>query len=248
MTLFDDITFKYPVLRINNRSQNIEFYQKLGFNLLNEENAMVEFSAKDKKVHFAIEESPSPQTRSVKGIKKVNRLVVKIPKANEILTILGNGITIERLLKGEKGYAFETLSPEGDLFLCHSEDDINRLKEIPKRNFPKNDEIKAISDFYFESITLNVIDKMASQRFYSDVFEEKFPVDMQFIQADGFDLSVNPLETWDLEILECQVPKHYNLRILADAFKKKGKTIYLDKKASILVLSDPNNIEIWFTK
>ena len=31
MTLFDEVTFRHPVLRINNRDHNIEFYKKLGF-------------------------------------------------------------------------------------------------------------------------------------------------------------------------------------------------------------------------
>ena len=30
MTLFNGVTFRHPVLRINNRDHNIDFYQKLG--------------------------------------------------------------------------------------------------------------------------------------------------------------------------------------------------------------------------
>ena len=35
MTLFNGVTFRHPVLRINNRDHNIDFYQKLGFKLVN---------------------------------------------------------------------------------------------------------------------------------------------------------------------------------------------------------------------
>ena len=47
MTLFNGVTFRHPVLRINNRDHNIDFYQKLGFKLVNEENAIAVFSNKN---------------------------------------------------------------------------------------------------------------------------------------------------------------------------------------------------------
>lgn len=248
MTLFDEVTFRHPVLRINNRDHNIEFYKKLGFKLVNEENAIAEFSTKQKKASFVIEESPSPYTHAVEGTKKLNKIVVKIPNADEVTAILGNSVAVERLFKGKNGYAFETLSPEGDLFLLHSEDDIQQLTEIDSVNFPKNDELKEVSDFSFESMTLNVADEAAARAFYDDVFERQFPLDIQFVQAQGADLAVDPLETWDVEILECQVPDNYDLKALASFLEDKGQTVYLDKKASVLVLSDPSNIEIWFIK
>lgn len=248
MTLFDEVTFRHPVLRINNRDHNIEFYKKLGFKLVNEENAIAEFSTKQKNARFVIEESPAPETHAVEGTKKVNKIVVKIPNADEVTAILGNGIAVERFFKGKNGYAFETLSPEGDLFLLHSEDDIQQLTEIDSVNFPKNDELKEVSDFSFESMTLSVADEAVARAFYNDVFEGQFPLDIQFVQAQGADLAVDPLETWDVEILECQVPDNYDLKALASFLENKGQTVYLDKKASVLVLSDPSNIEIWFIK
>ena len=248
MTLFDEVTFRHPVLRINNRDHNIEFYKKLGFKLVNDANAIAELSTKQKKASFVIEESPSPYTHAVEGTKKLNKIIVKIPNADEVTAILGNSVAVERLFKGKNGYAFETLSPEGDLFLLHSEDDIQQLTEIDSVNFPKNDELKEVSDFSFESMTLNVADEAAARAFYDDVFERQFPLDIQFVQAQGADLAVDPLETWDVEILECQVPDNYDLKALASFLEDKGQTVYLDKKASVLVLSDPSNIEIWFIK
>lgn len=52
MTLFNGVTFRHPVLRINNRDHNIDFYQKLGFKLVNEENAIAVFSTKQRNAHF----------------------------------------------------------------------------------------------------------------------------------------------------------------------------------------------------
>lgn len=248
MTLFNGVTFRHPVLRINNRDHNIDFYQKLGFKLVNEENAIAVFSTKQRTARFVIEESPAPDTRAVKGDKKVNKIVVKIPKASEIEGILGNGIDVERLFKGKRGYAFETVSPEGDLFLLHSEDDIQELREIDNQTFPENDALREVSDFYFEGLTLNVADKAGTQAFYQTVFGGKLPLDLQFEQGNGADLTVDPQKTWDLEILEFKVPKNYDLKVLADYLEEKGQSIYLDKKESVLVLSDPSQVEIWFIK
>lgn len=50
MTLFDGITFKHPVLRVNNRDHNIDFYKRLGFKLVVEENALAIFQLKIKRL------------------------------------------------------------------------------------------------------------------------------------------------------------------------------------------------------
>ena len=155
---------------------------------------------------------------------------------------------MERLFKGKRGYAFETVSPEGDLFLLHSEDNIHELREIENKTFPENDDLKEVSEFHFESLTLNVADKAGTQTFYQTVFDGKLPLDLQFEQGNGADLTVEPQKTWDLEILEFKVSKNYDLKALADDLEAKGQSIYLDKKESVLVLSDPSQVEIWFIK
>lgn len=80
MTLFNGVTFRHPVLRINNRDHNIDFYQKLGFKLVNEENAIAVFSTKQRNAHFVIEESPAPDTCAVEGDKRLIELSLKFLK------------------------------------------------------------------------------------------------------------------------------------------------------------------------
>ncbi|EQC68421.1 C3-degrading proteinase [Streptococcus sp. HSISB1] len=80
MTLFNGVTFRHPVLRINNRDQNVDFYQRLGFKLVHEENAIAVFSTKQRNARFVIEESPAPWTRAVKGDKKLIKLLLKFLK------------------------------------------------------------------------------------------------------------------------------------------------------------------------
>lgn len=72
MTVFEQMEFYSPVLRINNREENIDFYQNtLGFKVLSEENSLVIFGdwAQAGSL-FLIEESPDIRTRAVKGTKK----------------------------------------------------------------------------------------------------------------------------------------------------------------------------------
>ena len=97
-------------------------------------------------------------------------------------------------------------------------------------------------------MTLNVADKASSQAFYKDIFGANLPLNLKFKEGNGSDLTIDPLKTWDLEILEFKVPKEYDLRALADYLESKEQSIYLDKKESVLVLSDPSQVEIWFIK
>ncbi len=250
MSLFDAVTFKHPVLRVNNRDSNIDFYEKtLGFKLVSEENAIAIFSAWENQDNsFIIEESPSMRTRAVEGTKKLGKIIVKTSKASDIEGLLANDIATQTIFKGEKGYAFEASSPEGHLFLLHAEDSVDDLVPVDKPHFDSNKDFKGLSDFTFEGIILNVPNQKVAQNFYKDNFEDSFPIQLQFIESEGKDLAVEPTDTWDLEILECQVPMSYDLKSLKDYFESKGLSVYLDNKEKVLVISDPSKIEIWFLK
>lgn len=71
MTVIKDAIFSTPVLRVNNRQLNIDFYIKnLGLKLVSEENAIAIFTSYGNgKERFVIEESPSVRTRAVQGPK-----------------------------------------------------------------------------------------------------------------------------------------------------------------------------------
>ncbi|HHJ7163840.1 TPA: CppA C-terminal domain-containing protein, partial [Streptococcus pyogenes] len=64
----------------------------------------------------------------------------------------------------------------------------------------------------------------------------------------GPDLAIDPHIAWDLEILEFQVSKDYDMKVLKATLEEDGHKVYIDKKHKVLVLSDPSQIEVWFTK
>lgn len=250
MTLFKNLVFKTPVLRVNNRVLNITFYQKtLGLRLVSEENAIAIFSSWGQgQERFVIEESPSARTRSVEGPKKINTIVIKTAQPKDIEQLLAHGASYETLFKGEKGYAFETVSPEGDRFLLHAEDDIKTLEGVELPAFTKEEGFKGLSQFSFDIIVLNVPSEEQSKAFYHDLFGERLPVAMDFIQEEGPDLTIDPHIAWDLEILEFQVPADYDMAALKTHLEEAGHPVYVDKKHKVLVISDPSQIEIWFMK
>lgn len=250
MTLLENAVFKTPVLRVNNRQLSIDFYQKnLGFRLVSEENAIAIFSSYGKKENrFVIEESPSVRTRAVEGPKKVNQIIIKTSQPKDIEQLLAHGAKADKVYIGQNGYAFETISPEGDHFLLHAEEDVSHLELTDLPSLTKDDAFKGLSDFTFEKIVLNVLDQENSRDFYLKIFEGEFPIELDFVQMQGPDLALEPHIAWDLEILEVGVPKDFDLAKLKSQLEAKGLSIYLDTKETVLVLSDPSLIEIWFMK
>lgn len=249
MSLFTDITFKSPVIRVEERDLNLDFLQKsLGMKLVSEENALAFLSGHHStQIRFIIEESPTYRTRATEGTKKLNSVVIKA-KAAEIAQLLAHGAETRHLFKGQKGYAFETVSPQGDAILIHAEDTIECLEQVDSFTVDRDESFKGLSDFQVEEVVLNVPNPEVSEAFYQETFDGALPLKLSFESAEGPDLTVEPQITWDIEFFEFHVPEDYDLVALYDYFDDKGLTPYIDKKARVLVVSDPSRIELWFTK
>ncbi|TWT16187.1 CppA N-terminal domain-containing protein [Streptococcus sp. sy010] len=245
MTIFDQINFQGVALRVKDKDANITFYQKtLGLTLLREENALALFgSLKQNRPLFTLEESPDYRTREARGHKKLAKLMIKVLDPREIESLLAQSIKTEQVFLGEKGYAFEARSPQGDLVLLHSEDDLAKLSPISHRDYQKQADFKGLTDYRIDGLSLHVTNLENTRAFY-----QQLPLKLDLKQSQDQDLSVNPNETWDLEIIHFEVAKDYDLNHLAQFFTDKGIDFFLDKKETILVVSDPSNIEVWFQK
>lgn len=245
MTLFDQVTFQGLTLRVRDKDANIAFYQEtLGLTLLREENALALFGSLVQNTPlFSLEESPDYRTRAVDGPKKLAKIIIKAQVAQDIEQLLAKPIQTEQVFLGQQGYAFEARSPQGDLILIHAEDDVTTLKPIEQGHYQVQPDFKGLTDYHIEQINLHVADPLATANFY-----QALPLTLDLIAEKGPDLTVNPAETWDLEILEFKVAKDYDLKQLADYFADKGTDVFLDKKETILVVSDPSQIEVWFQK
>lgn len=106
MTQSGNFKFHTPIFRVNNRQENIDFYQNtLGFKLLTEENALAVFTDwTDRNSLFVIEESPAYRCRAVEGPKKINKVVIKVSNPLEIEYLWRVMITKPRLFsKGKRG-------------------------------------------------------------------------------------------------------------------------------------------------
>ena len=232
-----------PVIKVNNRNLNQDFYSKtLGMKSLLEEGAQLSLGDQTKTERLILEESPSMRSRRVKGAKKLARLVIKVAQASEIEAVLARGIQVDNLYRGEKGYAFEATSPEGDRILLHAEEDLSSLQPVEKTPaFEGQDDFIGLSQFDVEKIELRVPDLQAVKAFYQPVSNVLDFLDVQ--EAQGEDLTADNTKTWDLAMLKCLVAD-FDVEKLSSIFATQE--FFVPKSKKFLVSQDRNNIELWF--
>ena len=228
-----------PTLKVNNRRLNELFYiETLGMKPLLEESAFLSLGDKSGVEKLVLEESPSMRSRKVEGTKKLARLIVKVENPSEIEALLARMDKIPQLYKGTKGYAFEALSPEGDLVLIHAEDDIKDLKKVDETvTFSKDEKLKYLTAFDI-SVEINLPEETTSI-----LEKEEIENGLAFQQAYGSDLLVDNNVTWDLSMLKFQV-QTLDLASLRQRFEGVG--YFIPKSEKFFLTKDVNNIELWF--
>ena len=228
-----------PTLKVNNRNLNELFYiETLGMKPLLEESAFLSLGDQSGIEKLVLEESPSMRSRKVEGIKKLARLLVKVEKPSEIEALLARMEEIPQLYKGNKGYAFEVLSPEGDCILIHAEDDIKDLKKVEEEvTFAKDEKLRYLTAFEI-SVEINLPDETSSLLEKEEI-ENRLAVN----QAQGSDLLVENNVTWDLSMLKFQV-ENLDLPVLRQRFEEAG--YFIPKSEKFFLTKDTNNIELWF--
>lgn len=228
-----------PTLKVNNRNLNELFYiETLGMKPLLEESAFLSLGDQSGIEKLVLEESPSMRSRKVEGIKKLARLIVKVENASEIEALLARMDKLPQLYKGNKGYAFEVLSPEGDCILIHAEDDIKDLKKVEEEvAFSKDDKMRYLTAFEI-SVQINLPDETSTL-----LEKEEIENRLAFNQAQGSDLLVENNVTWDLSMLKFQV-ENLDLPVLRQRFEEVG--YFIPKSEKFFLTKDTNNIELWF--
>ena len=228
-----------PTLKVNNRRLNELFYIKtLGMKPLLEESAFLSLGDQSGIEKLVLEESPSMRSRKVEGTKKLARLIVKIENPCEIEALLARMETLPQLYRGTKGFAFEILSPEGDLILIHAEDDIKDLKKVDATvTFSKDEKLQYLTAFDI-SVEINLPEETTSL-----LEKEEIENRLAFQQAQGSDLLVDNNVTWDLSMLKFQV-ETLDLTSLRQRFETAG--YFIPKSEKFFLTKDTNNIELWF--
>ena len=228
-----------PTLKVNNRRLNELFYiETLGMKPLLEESAFLSLGDQSGIEKMVLEESPSMRSRKVEGTKKLARLIVKVENPSEIEALLARMDIIPQLYKGTKGYAFEVLSPEGDLVLIHAEDDIKDLKKVDETvTFSKDEKLQYLTAFEI-SVEINLPEETTSL-----LEKEEIENGLAFKRAQGSDLLVENNVTWDLSMLKFQV-QTLDLDNLRQRFEAVG--YFVPKSEKFFLTKDANNIELWF--
>ena len=228
-----------PTLKVNNRRLNELFYiETLGMKPLLEESAFLSLGDQSGIEKMVLEESPSMRSRKVEGTKKLARLIVKVENPSEIEALLARMDKIPQLYKGTKGYAFEVLSPEGDLVLIHAEDDIKDLKKVYETvTFSTDEKLQYLTAFDI-SVEINLPEETTSL-----LEKEEIENGLAFKQAQGSDLLIENNVTWDLSMLKFQV-QTLDLANLRQRFETVG--YFVPKSEKFFLTKDANNIELWF--
>lgn len=235
-----------PVIRMNNRRVNQRFLEdNLGFKTHLEDAAFAEFGDRETlEPKLVLVESPSMRTRAVKGAKKLHKIVVRAEKPAEIEALLARGAVFTKLYKGARGYAFESVSPENDLFLLHAEEDLTQLVEIlPPVVFCKVDGFEKLTAFSIEKVIINTPQPEESRTLYECLLPGQEI--LEFREARGEDLLIEADKTWDLDSLRIPVPADMDWTALEE---KLQVPFFKDKKGRFLQTTDSSNIELWFEK
>ena len=236
-----------PALRINNRSVNQTFLEEvLGLKTVLEDGPFAEFAghSDSKEAKLVLIESPSMRTRAVEGPKKLARLALKVAKPAEIESLLARGASFSKLYRGKRGLAFETVLPEGYVFLLHSEEDVAGLQEIlPPVQFEELADFQGLTEFVVSRILINSPHPETSQGFYQTIWPGQGL--LVFQEAQGPDLLAEADSTWDLDSLRIKVRPELDWAEL-EAVLPSGS--FKDKKERFIQSTDPSKIEIWFEK
>ena len=237
--IVNQIVRMIPTLKVNNRNLNESFYiETLGMKPLLEESAFLSLGDQSGIEKLVLEESPSMRSRKVEGIKKLARLIVKVANPSEIEALLARMGKLPQLYKGNKGFAFEILSPEGDLVLIHAEDDIKDLRKLDETvTFSKDEKMQYLTAFDI-SVEINLPEETTSL-----LEKEEIETSIAFKQVQGSDLLVENNVTWDLSMLKFQV-KELELTSLRQRFETAG--YFIPKSEKFFLTTDTNNIELWF--
>lgn len=240
---------KAPALRINNRANHLKFFEKqLGFKTLFEENADAGLGDQtDKQEKLILVEWPGNRTRAVEGQKVLAQIGIQLAQPEEIRALLAAGASYRQLYQGQAGLAFETVSPQGDVFLLHAEADPTNLLPIERADFgPAPLESVKVSQFALSQVTLRTPDLAASQAFYALLFEQT--PGLHFQVSDQIDFGTEHQPTWDIESLQLAVAPDVDLQVAAKKLEAAGHSFFLDKKSRLLIATDPSGVELWLQK
>ncbi|MEW4354660.1 CppA N-terminal domain-containing protein [Streptococcus pneumoniae] len=241
MTDRNRIVRAVPTLAINNRKHNLLFYtQVMGMTNLLEDAGFTSLGDKTRLEKLILEEVPSNRARKVEGPKKLKKICIKVANPREIDSLLATEQKGVTFYKGEHGFAFEALSPEGDCFLLHSEDTLDTLVAVASiEDIEPLEDFQGLTEFEVESLQLNV-SALSKADFYQNLAgSSDF---LAFEEASGADLDIEARKTWDLAAIHWMVDS-IDVADLEQQFV--GKENFVPKSRKFFVTKDESQIEVW---
>ena len=239
--------------KVADREASLDFYQKaLGLKLLREENALAILAGHSKAApYLIIEESPDWMgNRDVRGTKKHALTGIRAKQEAVVQLYLRQPVGTAYLFKGPSGYAYEVVSPQGDHYLVHSEDDVTLLEAVDGYTGEAvlDEDFQGLESWAYSGVRLHTPQPEASRDFYQKLFGLLAPLTIDCDFAPGEDLLTGSQYIRDIDVISFSVPEVMDLAGLYLAVSELSEDVYLDKKATFLMLKDPSGVELWLSK
>jgi catechol 2,3-dioxygenase len=274
-TILGKVHFKEIAIRVNDRAKAIDFYTNiLGFKLLREENALAFFSTKDSNREIlTIEESPAHRTREVRGKKKLHAFSLLLPTRESLLSslkkVVDKNYPLESVFTYGDAVGFRIADYEGNrVQVYYSPKEIqNETFKREKKTWKAEELLADFSgsaadfpdDIRLDLVKLNAPDMEVTKAFFTKLFDVNFDESntaeilpgefrLSYAERQGEDLIGHVDELWDIEYFQFTVDSSADLKELHDALKANGaEKLFMDKKETLLILTDTQGLEWWFT-
>lgn len=239
--IIEQIKEMRPVFRVSDRDATVDFYTTvLGLKLLKENSFMLEFGThKIEQTRIICAISPeSLDFHKAEGQKRHLVTLLKIPQAELRQLIARYKDKIEKIYCSEAGYAFNTVSPDGDSFTVMT-DESGPAIEIPKADL-------AISEDYYAGVTdMTVVSTMIASPDAGDFYDRTLLV--KYIHAVPIPGdSVSETDTWDLGAVQFKLKEGIELGELT--LDLTNLNYSLNDTTQVFTVTAPNNLEIQFIK
>ncbi|MDR2977341.1 MAG: hypothetical protein LBV19_08670 [Streptococcaceae bacterium] len=239
--LLEQIEEMRPVFRVSDRDATVNFYTTvLGLKLINENSFMLQFGSRDDE-QICVICAISPESLGFHKAEGQKRHIVTIIKASQAdirQLIVRHKDKMAQIFYGASGYAFSTVSPDGDAFTVMTAD-AGPSTEIPK------DDLDLREDYFIGLKDVSVVSTMIASPDAGDFYNKNLLV--QYIHPVPVPTeAASDTETWDLGAVQFKLKEDVRLdELMLDL---TDLNYSFNENTQLFSVTAPNNLELQFTK
>jgi catechol 2,3-dioxygenase-like lactoylglutathione lyase family enzyme len=229
-----------PVFRMSDRKATIDFFTSvLGLKLLKEENSMLHFGGgQTEQTRIICAVSPESLDFHAATSQKRHLLTILNYEQEELKGLLLHNLSnVQRVTHSSSfGYAFTTVSPDGDSFVVQSGED-PEIIELKKESISADELAASAGEVSDIEVVSTMICSPNGQMFYQEKLGGAFihAVPMQFEESE---------DTWDIE--SAQFVLNPGVKLFDLVFKLDELDYLIDSETKTLIVNAPDGFELQF--